>query len=48
MKELTLQEHVTALFILAMCEWFDGKEDNAEHAILVANQIVARAHLAVA
>lgn len=48
MNEMTLEEHVTALFVLAMCEYYMGHEDNAKHTMLVASQIVARAHLAVA
>ena len=48
MKEMTLQEHVTALFVLAMCEYYLGQEDNAKHTVLVAAQIVERSHLAVA
>ena len=46
MKELTFQEHVTALFILAIYEWYMGEEDNAKHVVLVAKQIVDQAYLA--
>lgn len=48
MKEMTLQEHVTALFVLAMYEWYVGQKDNANHTVLVAVQIAERSHLAVA
>lgn len=48
MKELTLQEHVTALFVIAMYEWLIGEEENAGYTLVVATQVASRSHLAVA
>lgn len=36
MKELTQQEHVTALFVIAMYYWYSGDHLNANNALNVA------------
>ena len=48
MKELTLQEYVTALFVLATYEWYCGSEEHANNAMLVAVKVVERNHVAMA
>lgn len=39
MKELTLQEHTTALFVIALYYWFNGDKMNATSALEVAVRV---------
>ena len=48
MKEMSLKDHVTALFILACCEWINGEDANANNILRVAVSIMEHGTLAVA
>ncbi len=39
MKELTLQEHTTALFVIAFYYWLNGDKMNADSALEVAVRV---------
>ena len=39
MKEMTLQEHTTALFVIAVYYWLDGDNLNASSALEVAVRV---------
>lgn len=43
-----MKEHATELFVIAMCFWFSGQEQEAYDVIALANMIVAQGQVVVA
>jgi len=39
MKEMSLQEHTTALFVIALYYWYSGDSMNARSALEIAVQV---------
>lgn len=43
MKEMTREEHITALFVIAWYHWYINDKYNAHNALEVAIQVAASA-----